>query len=114
MATVGKWVLEGSSTRIRQTAARNIADPERLRELIRATRHGKDKTVHRILTTRRDELLAGIRSAQQLQADMEGTAAAIARHSEQPYDASYPATLAQLESRWRTLAPQAKPELQAR
>jgi hypothetical protein len=63
---VGKWVLEGSSTRIRQMAARNITDPEQLQELIPATRHGKDKNVHRILTTRRDEQLAEIRSAQQL------------------------------------------------
>ncbi len=111
MATVGKWVVEGSSTRIRQLAARSIADPDQLRELIRDTRHGKDKTVHRILTTRRDELLAGIRSAQQLQADIESAAAAIARHSERPYDASYPATLVQFKDRWRALDPLATPDL---
>ncbi|MGB7740995.1 MAG: hypothetical protein WBM03_17940, partial [Steroidobacteraceae bacterium] len=112
MVTIGKWVLEGSSTRIRQAAARNIADPEQLRQLIPATRHGKDKNVHRILTARRDEQLAEIRSAQQLQADLAETAAAIARHSERPYDPSYATILAQLETRWRTLAPQAKPDLQ--
>ena len=71
MATIGKWVLEGSSTRIRQRAARSITDPDQLRELIPATRHGKDKNVHRILTTRRDELLAEVRSTQQLQADLD-------------------------------------------
>jgi len=113
MATVGQWVLKGSSARIRQMAARSITDLDQLRELIPATRHGKDKNVHRILTTRRDELLAEIRSTQQLQADLEETAAAIARHSERPYDTSYPATLTQLEVRWRTLAPQAKPNLQS-
>lgn len=112
MATVGRWVLEGSSTRTRQIAARSISDPEQLRELIRATRHGKDKNVHRILTSRRDELLAGIRDTQRLQADLEGTTAAIVRHCEHPYDASYPATLGQLEVRWRTLAPHATPDLQ--
>jgi len=111
MTTVGKWVLEGSSTRTRQIAARSIVDRDQLRELIRATRHGKDKNVHRILTTRRDELLAEIRSTQQLQADMEGTAAAIVRHCEHPYDASYQANLGQLEARWRTLAPHATPDL---
>jgi hypothetical protein len=112
-AAIGKWVLEGSSTRIRQMAARNVTDPDQLRELIPATRHGKDKNVHRILTTRRDELLAEIRSTQQLQADLEESAAAIARHSERPYDASYPTTLARLEARWFTLASQAKPDLQS-
>jgi hypothetical protein len=112
MAAVGKWVLEGSSTRIRQTAARSIVDLEQLHELILATRHGKDKSVYRILTTKRDELLAGIRSAQHMQAELDGTAAAIARHSEMPCDASYAPTLAQLEARWRSLAPNATPELQ--
>jgi hypothetical protein len=112
MAAVGQWVLEGSSTRIRQLAARSIADPDQLRELVRATRHGKDKNVHRILTRRRDELLAGIRSTQQLNADLEEAAAAIIRHSELPCDASYAATLARLEARWTSLAPHATPDIQ--
>jgi hypothetical protein len=112
MPAVGKWVLEGSSTRIRQRAARSIADPDQLHELIRATRHGKDKSVHRILTTKRDELLAGLRRAQQLQADVDAAAAAIAGHSRRPYDASYAASLAQLEARWGTLASHATAGLQ--
>jgi hypothetical protein len=113
MATIGKWVLEGSSTRIRQMAARSVTDPDQLRELIPATRHGKDKNVHRILTSRRDELLTEIRRSQQLQADLAESAAAIARHSERPYDPSYPMTLERLETRWSTLASQAKPDLQS-
>ena len=112
MAAVGQWVLEGSSTRVRQMAARSITDPEQLRELIRATRHGNDKTVHRILTDKRDELLAAERRAQQQQADIEAAAAAIARHAERPCDASYAATLGQLEARWRTVESHATPDLQ--
>ena len=112
MASVGQWVLEGSSTRIRQMAARGITDPEQLRDLIRATRDGKDKTVHRILTDKRDELLAAERRAQQQQAEVEAAAAAIARHAERPCDASYAATLGQLEARWRTLESHATPDLQ--
>jgi len=111
MAAVGRWVLEGSSTRIRQMAARSITDPDQLRELIRATRHGNDKNVHRILTDKRDELLAEVRRTQQQQADVDAAAAAIARHSEQAYDASYAATLERLEARWRTLEQHATPEL---
>ena len=38
MAAVCQWVIEGSSTRIRQMAARSITNPEQMRELIRATR----------------------------------------------------------------------------
>lgn len=111
MATVGKWVVEGNSTRIRQMAARSITAPDQLHELIRATRHGKDKNVHRLLTATRDEQLAGIRRAQQLQADLAATAAAIEQHSRFPYGASYAAALEQLEARWVTLAPHAPPDL---
>jgi hypothetical protein len=112
MATVGRWVLEGHTTRIRQMAARSITDPEQLRELIRTTRHGKDKAVHQILTAKRDELLAEVRRTQQLQADLAAAAAAIAQHAERPCDASYAATLEKLEARWRTLAPHAAPDVQ--
>jgi hypothetical protein len=111
MAAVGKWVLEGSSTRIRQAAARGITDPEQLRELIRATRHGNDKNVHRILTDKRDEWLAEVRRIQQQQAEVEAAAAAIAGHAERPCDAAYAATLSQLEERWRTLEPHATQDL---
>jgi len=102
-AAIGKWVLEGSSTRIRQLAARAVTEPEQLRELIRATR-GKDKNVHRILATRREALLAEERSAQQLRTEIEATAAAIARHVERPCDATYAGTLARLEVRWNSVA----------
>jgi hypothetical protein len=112
MTAVGQWVLEGSSTRIRQMAARCITESEQLRELIRATRHGNDKTVHRILTDKRDELLAAERRAQQQQAEVDSAAAAIARHAERPCDASYAATLGQLETRWRTVESHATPDLQ--
>jgi hypothetical protein len=111
-AAVGQWVLEGSSTRIRQRAAQAIADLDQLHELIRATRHGNDKSVYRILTAKRDELLGEIRSARQLQADVEAAAAAIAEHCRQPCDASYATTLGQLEARWRTLAASAAPDVQ--
>ena len=112
MATVGRWVLEGSSTAIRQRAAQAIADLDQLHELIRATRHGNDKNVYRILAARRDDTLASMRAAEKLAADLEATAAAIARHSSRPHDASYAVTLGQLEERWRGLAPHASPEVQ--
>jgi len=110
---VARWVLEGSSTRIRQRAAQHITDPEQLRELIRATRHGNDKTVHRILTDRRDEQVAEIRRLEQQQAEIEAAATAIARHAGQPCDASYAGTLSRLEARWRTLESNATADVRA-
>ena len=111
-AAVSKWVLSGSSTRIRQRAAQAISDPDQLGALIRATRGGNDKNVYRILTAKRDELLARTRSLQHTQAEVETAAAAIARHSERPHDALYAATLAQLDARWQKVAAHAPAELQ--
>jgi hypothetical protein len=113
MGAVGKWVLDGSSTRIRQLAARSITDPDQLRDLVRATRHGNDKTVHRILATKRVELLAEARRLEQQQAEVDAAAAAIARHAERPFDAAYAATLANLEARWNALSERAGAEAQA-
>jgi hypothetical protein len=109
---IGKWVIEGSSTRIRQRAAQAVTDPGQLAELVRATRGGNDKNVYRILTSKRDELLARARHEQKQRAEIEAAAAAIARHSERTYDALYLATLAQLESRWHAVAMHASPDLQ--
>jgi len=112
LAAVGRWVLEGSSTRLRQQAARHIDDPDQLRELIRATRHGNDKTVHRILTDRRDSQLAEMRRLEQQQAEVDTAAAAIARHAALPCDETYEAALRGLEARWRGVAPHASADLQ--
>jgi hypothetical protein len=108
---VGKWVLDGSTTHVRQLAAQAVTDPERLRDLVRATR-GKDKSVHRILTSKRDALLAEDRAAQQRQAEVDAAAAAIARHSERPCDPQYAGTLARLEAKWQSVASHATAEFQ--
>jgi hypothetical protein len=110
-AAIGKWVLEGSSTRTRQLAAQAVTDADQLRDLIRATR-GKDKNVYRILTAKRDSVLAEERSAQQRQAEIDAAAAALARHSERPCDTQYAAALARLEAKWQSLAPNASAEVQ--
>lgn len=111
VATVGRWVIEGRSTRIRQRAAQAISDPGQLHELILATRHGKDKQVYRILTAKRDERLAEERRARELQEEIASAAAAIAEHCVRACDASSPDTLARLEARWSEVATQATPQL---
>src|SRR5438270_406934 len=68
-AALASLACTGFSTRIRQRAAQAIDDPARLHELIRATRGGKDKQVYRILTAKRDEVLAEQRSAERLEAE---------------------------------------------
>ncbi|HWJ05815.1 MAG TPA: DUF349 domain-containing protein [Steroidobacteraceae bacterium] len=111
LGEVSRWVVEGSSTRVRQMAARAVTAPEQLDRLIPAVR-GKDKNVYRILAAKREELLAVRRAAEQRQAEIADAAAALARHGQRPYDVSYATTLARLEARWSAVATDATPEQQ--
>jgi hypothetical protein len=111
-AALVRWVLAGSSTAVRQAAAQAIVDPDPLRELIRATRGGKDKTVYRILTARRDAQQAAVRAQQARQQELDAVTAAIALHAGRSHDALYAATLTQLEARWRAVADGTTDELQ--
>ncbi|HWG31911.1 MAG TPA: DUF349 domain-containing protein [Steroidobacteraceae bacterium] len=111
--TVGKFVIEGTSTKIRQTAAQAIEDPVQLRQLIRDVRGGSDKSVYKILTHKRDVLLEQARQQEQLQTEMSAVSAALERHSRRGYDALYAPTLEQLENRWKTIASEAGPPLAA-
>src|ERR1700760_1778605 len=60
---VARMVIEGSSTKVRQAAPQAGEDPSILRQLIRDVRGGNDKSVYRILTSKRDALLEQTRKA---------------------------------------------------
>ena len=61
---------------------------------------------------RLDQLRAEARRVEELRAEVEATATAIARHVERTCDASFSTTLGQLEARWHTFARHAPPGLQ--
>jgi hypothetical protein len=109
--TVARLVIEGASTKIRQLAAEAIEDAVQIRRLIKDARGGKDKSVYKILTRKRDVLLAHEREVEQLQAEIGAVSAAIERHSHRPYDPLFTPTLEQLEIRWKTVAAQAEPAM---
>jgi Domain of Unknown Function (DUF349) len=109
--TIARLVVEGTSTKVRQLAAQAIEDPVRLRQLIRDVRGGNDKSVYKILTSKRDALLAQARRLEQLQAEISAVAAAIERHSHRPHDQQFSSTLQQLENRWRAVAANADPDV---
>lgn len=109
--TVATLVIEGTSTRIRQRAAEAVDDPAQIRQLLRDARGGKDKSVYKILTRKRDALLALEREAQQVQAEIDAVAAAIERHSHRPYDALFTPALEQLEGRWKEVVEHAAPDI---
>ena len=72
--TLAQMALAATSTRLRQRAAEAVADPERVRELIRLSR-GKDSAVYRILTEKRDAWLEVERRAAALQTEIDTVAA---------------------------------------
>lgn len=111
---VARLVVAGSSTKVRQAAAQAIEDPEQLRQLIREVRGGNDKSVYRILTTKRDTLVAEARQQEQLQAEIDAASEALERHSRSAHDSAYRPRLDQFESRWDAVAAQASPELRGR
>ncbi|MDP3858589.1 MAG: DUF349 domain-containing protein [Stagnimonas sp.] len=111
---VARLVVAGTSTRVRQAAAQAIEDPDVLRQLIRDVRGGNDKNVYKVLTLKRDAQLEQTRRLEQLQAEINAASAAIERHSQRAYDASYRSQLDQLETRWGAVAEQADPALRGR
>lgn len=108
---IAKLVIDGASTKIRQLAAEAIDDPGQIRQLIRDARGGKDKSVYKILTHKRDLLLAQEREVEHLHAEVAAAAAAIEKHSHRPYDPVFTPTLEQLESRWKAVAEHAEADI---
>lgn len=108
--TIARLVIEGTSTRIRQQAAHAIEDPATLRQLIRDARGGNDKSVYKILTSKRDVLLEQTRKLEHLHAEIAAVAAALERHSQRPYDPLFTPALEQLETRWKVVAGDTDPE----
>lgn len=107
--TITRLVIEGASTRTRQLAAEAIDDPAQIRQLIRDARGGKDKSVYKILTRKRDALLAHEREVEQQHAEISAVAAAIEKHSHRAYDPLFTPTLEQLQNRWKAVAASAEP-----
>ena len=108
---VARLVIEGSSTKLRQQAAEAIDDPAQIRQLIRDARGGKDKSVYKILTRKRDVLLAQEREVEHLHAEVNAVSAAMERHSHRHFDPLFTPTLEQLELRWKAVAAHAEPEI---
>lgn len=108
--SVARLVIEGASTKIRQSAAEAVSDPAQIRRLIRDVR-GADKNVFKILTRKRDALLAQERELERRQAEINAAAEAIERHSRRPYDPLFTPTLEQLENRWQAVAAHAEADI---
>jgi hypothetical protein len=110
---VARLVIAGTSTKVRQSAAHAIEDPDVLRQLIRDVRGGNDKVVYKILTSKRDVLLELTRRLEQLRAEISAVSEALESHSQRSCDALYSPTLDRFERRWKAVAAQADPDLRS-
>ncbi len=106
-------VTEGSSSRIRQLAAQGIEDPAELTRLLKQVR-GKDKSVYKIIKQKCDVLRAEEQRIAQIASDVAALCASLERHSHRIHDALYATSLKLFEEQWRTLEPQAAPEMKDR
>jgi hypothetical protein len=106
-------VTEGSSSRIRQYAAQRVTDAAELRHLLKLVR-GKDKSVYKIIKQKCDELRTEEQKSVQVETNAAAACASLERHAQRIYDAVYEPTLEHFMARWRTVEPQAPPELQER
>src|SRR5271166_1497114 len=106
-------VLHAHSTQARQRAAQLVSDPDHLRVLIRLTRGGKDNSVYRILTAKRDALLAADRARDARQTAIDALISNLARVSRLPYDRLYEPTFTLFKKDWEGLATDARPEASA-
>ncbi len=106
-------VLKAHSTKARQRAAQAVSDPDHLRELIRLARGGKDNSVYRILTSKRDALRAADRARDARHTAIDALVSSLARRSRLPYDALYESSLAIFKQDWAVLAPDASPAASA-
>jgi hypothetical protein len=102
-AHIGRLVLEGRSSRIRQLAAEGVEDPAQLRQLLKQVRD-KDKSVYKILKQKSDALSAKERKEAQLAAEITAVCASLELHGHRAYDAHYVSILEQLKVRWSSLA----------
>ena len=108
-AELARLVVEGPTSRVRQSAAAAIDDPAQWKALLPQVR-GKDKAVYKLIKQKSDALIAERRKAEELAREADALCASLEQHSTRAHDAGYAATLQSLTARWRALA--ARPDAQ--
>ena len=83
---IAALVTEGSSSRVRQSAAQRVTDAAELRNLLKLVR-GKDKSVYKIIKQKCDELRTEEQKSVQVETDAAAACASLERHGQRVYDA---------------------------
>jgi hypothetical protein len=112
-AELARLVVEGPSSRVRQSAAAAIDDPAQLHDLLPRVR-GKDKTVYKLIKQKCDALVAEQRKAEQSVREATALCALLEQHGAKTHDPLYAATLEVLTARWRALPTHPDPHVEQR
>ena len=110
---VARLVMEGPTSRLRQSAAELVEDTALLRQLLKHARD-RDRSVYKILKQKHDALVAADREAARLESECRALCASLEQHAQRSYDPSYAATFEHLHTRWRALAPRPPAALEQR
>jgi hypothetical protein len=112
-AALARLVTDGSSSRVRQSAAAIIEDPAQLHQLLPRVR-GKDKSVYKLIRQKCDVLAAAEHEAKEFEREVTDLCASLERHSTRTHDAAYVKTLEALAARWSALAARPDPQVEQR
>lgn len=112
-AQVAQLVIDGPTSRVRQSAAEMVSDPVQLRELLKHARD-KDRSVYKILKQKHDALVAVDREAARIESETQSLCASLEQHATRRYDPLYAPTFEHLHGRWRALTPPPPADLQRR
>jgi putative nucleotidyltransferase with HDIG domain len=110
---LAQLVLTGSPLRMRQLAAQRVTGREELNHLLKQLQ-GKEKSLYRILTDKRDALRAGEKQAAQLDEELRTLCAALESLAARIYDQHYEPAVEHYETLWRSLESQAPTEIRDR
>ena len=110
---LAKFVLEGSSSPLRQLAAQRIEDPQVLKGLLKQVR-GKDKSAYQIIKHKWDGLRAEQQRVTQLESEIVAHCIALEGLSLRLYDPLYAPAFEHFEARWRAHENEAPTLIQAR
>jgi hypothetical protein len=110
---VALLVMEGPTSRLRQSAAELIEDAAQLRQLLKHARD-KDRSVYKILKQKHDALVAADREAARLESESRALCASLEQHAQRSHDPTYAPTFEHLHTRWRALTPRPPAALEQR
>ena len=110
---LAKFALEGSTSKLRQSAAEKITDKTLLQQLLKDTKT-KDKTVFKIVKEKCDLFKEDEKRTADILAAVTSAVQALEQHSNRPFDGQFVAKFGYLQQQWESKKADATSELSTR